>query len=81
MTRLMMMRVTVAMLLFLLLPLQVAAQDDVERLRIHGSNTVGARLMPTLVESWLDSIGYKKIKRVARGPNGLEIKRVEVWLL
>ena len=37
--------------------------------------------MPTLVELWLDSIGYKKIKRVARGPDGLEIKRVEVWLL
>ena len=29
------------------------AQDDVERLRIHGSNSIGDTLMPALVEDWL----------------------------
>lgn len=29
-----------------------------EVLRIHGSNTVGAKLMPTLVEAWLKSEGF-----------------------
>lgn len=40
----------------------VAAQEA-ERLRVHGSNSIGAQLMPALVESWLQSIGYRQIQR------------------
>ncbi len=32
-------------------------------LRIHGSNTVGAALMPALVESWLHDQGYDQITK------------------
>jgi len=40
-----------------------AAAQQAERLRVHGSNSVGAQLMPALVESWLHSIGYRQIQR------------------
>lgn len=41
-----------------------AAQDvEAERLRIHGSNTVGAEVMPRIVEAWLRSIGYAGIQQ------------------
>jgi phosphate transport system substrate-binding protein len=56
------------------LPMFAHAQnDDVERLRIHGSNTMGTRLVPALVESWLTTIGYEGIRRVPRGSTMLEI--------
>jgi len=41
--------------------LPLAAQ---ERLRLHGSNTVGERLAPELVSAWLRSTGYDDIRRV-----------------
>lgn len=34
-----------------------------ESLRIHGSNTIGARLAPALVEAWLAAEGYQQIRR------------------
>lgn len=41
-----------------------AAQDaEAERLRIHGSNTVGAEVMPRIVTAWLRSIGYTRIQQ------------------
>ncbi|WP_369935607.1 substrate-binding domain-containing protein [Xanthomonas tesorieronis] len=40
-----------------------AAAQQAERLRVHGSNSIGAQLMPALVESWLQSIGYRQIQR------------------
>jgi len=49
------------------------AQDDVERLRIHGSNSIGDALMPALVEDWLQSIEYVKLQRVPRSPAVMEI--------
>lgn len=49
------------------LPLWAHAQEP-ERLRIHGSNTIGERLMPALVEDWLRSIGYDRLQRVS--PSG-----------
>src|SRR5690242_8628931 len=52
------------------------AQDDVERLRIHGSNSIGARLMPALVEDWLASMEYRQVRRVPRSPAQLEIHAV-----
>jgi len=38
--------------------------QEAERLHVHGSNTLGDRLMPALVESWLGSMGYAQLKRV-----------------
>lgn len=38
-----------------------AASAETERLRIHGSNTLGARLVPALVTQWLTEIGYAGI--------------------
>lgn len=38
----------------------------VERLRIHGSNTLGARLVPAMVEAWLHDIGYRGTHRTER---------------
>lgn len=52
----------------------VRAQDDVERLRIHGSNTVGQALVPALVEDWLRMLEYTGIQRVPRSPALLEIR-------
>jgi phosphate transport system substrate-binding protein len=40
-------------------PLSYAA--DVQLLRLHGSNTVGAQLGPQLVKGWLQANGYQKI--------------------
>lgn len=54
----------VLLALALCLPLFASAQEP-ERLRVHGSNTLGARLMPALVEAWLRSIGYAGVQRVA----------------
>lgn len=36
---------------------------EAERLRIHGSNTMGAELMPRVVTAWLRSIGYTGIEQ------------------
>ena len=45
--------------LLLALPLVATAQDqDAERVRIHGSNVLGHRVMPALVRAWLDEAGY-----------------------
>ncbi len=46
--------------LFLAANLHAAAPSQ---LRIHGSNTIGAELMPVLAESWLKSKGYNNITR------------------
>jgi len=39
------------------------AQVDAERVRIHGSQTMAARLVPAVAESWLHDIGYQDIRR------------------
>lgn len=53
-----------------------AQAGDAERLRIHGSNLLGARLVPALVDSWLLEIGYTQIKHRQRGPARSEIAAV-----
>ena len=53
-----------------------AQADDAERLRIHGSNLLGSRLVPTLVENWLRQIGYTQIKRRELGSARTEIGAV-----
>ena len=37
------------------------AAPDPNLLRIHGSNTLGARLVPKMVQSWLQSKGYSNV--------------------
>lgn len=50
-----------------------AQVDEPERLRIHGSNRLGANLVPAMVESWLKSIDYVGIRRREVGPTLTEI--------
>jgi len=52
------------------------AQEEAERLRVHGSNTLGQQLMPSLVEAWLKSIGYGQVRRVEVGGSSTEIRGV-----
>lgn len=54
----------------------IVSAQEAERLRIHGSNTMGAQLVPALVESWLRDTGYEGIRRQAHGPSMLEIHAV-----
>jgi phosphate transport system substrate-binding protein len=56
------------------MPSPSTAQDaEAERLRIHGSNTVGAEVMPRIVTSWLRSIGYTRIEQ-----RNVRIDRTEI---
>jgi phosphate transport system substrate-binding protein len=64
-------------LLVACMPLWAHAQDGaVDRLRIHGSNTLGAKLVPALVESWLRSIGYAHVQRRQVSAQRLDIAAV-----
>jgi phosphate transport system substrate-binding protein len=64
-------------LLVACMPLLARAQDGaVDRLRIHGSNTLGAKLVPALVESWLRSIGYGHVQRRRVSAQRLDIAAV-----
>src|SRR5262245_31630231 len=49
------------------------AQVDAERVRIHGSQTMAARLVPAVAESWLRDIGYQDIRREQRDATLTEI--------
>ncbi len=66
-------RILAVVLLLLIAGSASAQEDDAERLRIHGSNLLGSRLVPTLVESWLREIGYAQIKRREVGSDRTEI--------
>jgi phosphate transport system substrate-binding protein len=45
-----------------------------DRLGIHGSNTVGARLMPSLVEAYAASIGASVVRRAGGDPEQVELQ-------
>lgn len=74
-------------LLMLLVWIFCTATVQAEVIRLHGSNTIGAALMPALVEAWLPEEGYRIIDRqvpqaqevhyLARGANGDEL-RIEI---
>ena len=49
------------------------AQVDAERVRIHGSQTMAAHLVPKVAEAWLHDIGYQGIRRTQAGPSMTEI--------
>src|SRR5690349_9474997 len=69
-------RMAPALLVLALVATTARAQDDVERLRIHGSNSIGNVLMPALVEDWLASMEYRQVRRVPRSPALLEIHAI-----
>lgn len=67
-------RAAFAACLLCLVSMPTPAQDaNAERLRIHGSNTMGAQLVPALVQSWLEASGYEDISQRNRGTGLLEI--------
>lgn len=67
-------RLAIACMLMAFAPLALAQDAAVERLRIHGSNTLGAQLVPALVESWLRSIGYEDVRRAQAGRARTEVR-------
>ena len=68
-----MVRLVLAWVLALATGVASAQSDEPERLRIHGSNLIGQQLVPSLVRSWLQSIGYGQIRQVERGRARTEI--------
>jgi phosphate transport system substrate-binding protein len=44
------------------------------RLGIHGSNTIGARLMPSIVEAYAASIGASVLRRAGDDPEQVELQ-------
>lgn len=68
-------RATIVACTVFVFPLSANAQyANAERLRIHGSNTLGARLVPALVKTWMQSLGYEDIERVERGISITEVR-------
>lgn len=59
--------------LLLAVPCLASAQVDAERVRIHGSQTMAARLVPAVAEAWLRDIGYEGIRRAQPSANVTEI--------
>lgn len=55
------MRNPMALMVLILLVASHAVAAETERLRLHGSNTIGAQLGPQLVKGWLQASGYRKI--------------------
>ncbi len=49
------------------------AQVDAERVRIHGSQTLAANLVPQVAEAWLRDIGYQDIRRTRPARSVTEI--------
>lgn len=69
-------RAALAACLLLSVMAPARAQDEAERLRIHGSNTLGDALLPAMVETWLQDIGYSRIQRKTPAATRLEIHAV-----
>ena len=55
-------------------PAQVAALTAGPDFGIHGSNTIGAQLMPALIEGYAETIGAKVVKRVGEDPEEVQIE-------
>ena len=55
-------------------PAQVAALNAGPDFGIHGSNTIGAQLMPALIEGYAETIGAKVVKRVGEDPEEVQIE-------
>ncbi|MFZ4808708.1 MAG: substrate-binding domain-containing protein [Hyphomicrobiaceae bacterium] len=52
----------------------VMAQTEITRLTIHGSNTIGAKLMPRIVEDFAVSLGYRVVRVAGDKPEEVEIR-------
>ncbi|RPE77013.1 substrate-binding domain-containing protein [Vulcaniibacterium tengchongense] len=66
-------RAIVVLLLFLFHSVCAQAQGEPERMRIHGSQTLAAKLVPAVAEAWLRDIGYVGIRREQPAPNRTEL--------
>lgn len=60
--------------LILMLCVNLALANNENRLRLHGSNTIGAELAPALVKSWLHSQGFTKLSIKQIAEQEVEIK-------
>jgi len=61
---------------FLVIPLLFVlptVQADEVLFRMHGSNTIGAKLGPALVRGWLQTMGYQQIHTVEDGEEEIKI--------
>jgi len=58
--------------IFLLFMLPTVQADEV-LFRMHGSNTIGARLGPSLVQGWLQTMGYQQIHTVQNAEEEINI--------
>lgn len=65
------MRPVLSLLLLLLAALPLCAE---ERLRLHGSNTVGETLAPALVQRWLIAEGFSAVQRRSLAFEEVEIR-------
>lgn len=65
-------RVLIAALCSLSLLSPVWATDK-PLLRLHGSNTIGAKLAPALVKAWLKEKGYSRIRQTTTAPQEMRI--------
>ncbi len=66
-------RVLLASILLSMSGFSAAQTGEPERLRIHGSNVLGAQLIPMLVTDWLHRIGYSGIQRRELGHGRTDI--------
>lgn len=66
-----------AALAFLLAATFAAPAQEAERLRIHGSATLGERVMPAIVRAWLRDSGYARLteRDAARGVHEISAER------
>ncbi len=55
-------------------PSQVAALSAGPDFGIHGSNTIGAQLMPALIEGYAETVGAKVVKRVGQNPEEVQME-------
>ena len=59
-------------LVFLVSLMLFSVTGYAEVLRLHGSNTIGAALMPALIEAWLPTQGYKITAK--ESPDDVEVR-------
>ncbi|GAB3749628.1 substrate-binding domain-containing protein [Lysobacter olei] len=70
-------RTAMVVCMLVVFPNPASAQyANAERLRIHGSNTIGAGLMPALVHAWMESLGYEEIERIERGVSITQVRGI-----
>ncbi len=70
------MRLTICLLLLIAHAASAQTPAATERLRLHGSNTIGERMAPALAEAWLRAEGFDAIERMERAFEEVEVSGV-----